>query len=84
MNFALTSSELMNYNEHTEKVPNFWKEVHTMTEMKRVTISIPDELDRKVIELRKTDERFERCSYSEIVRQMLELGMMQHRVECEG
>lgn len=45
-----------------------------MTEMKRVTISLPDEIDRRVLELRK-DDRFIRCSYSEIVRKMLEAGL---------
>ena len=45
-----------------------------MTEMKRVTVSLPDEIDKKVLELRK-DERFIRCSYSEIVRKLLEAGL---------
>lgn len=45
-----------------------------MTEMRRVTISLPEELDKKILELRK-DERFVRCSYAEIVRQMLENGL---------
>ena len=44
------------------------------TEMKRVTISLPDSIDKKVLELRK-DDRFVRCSYSEIVRKMLEAGL---------
>ena len=38
-----------------------------MTNMRRVTIPIPDELDEKLLELKKTDE-FVRCSYAEIVR----------------
>ena len=45
-----------------------------MTDMKRVTISLPDSIDRKVLELRK-DDRFVRCSYSEIVRRLLEAGL---------
>lgn len=45
-----------------------------MTEMKRVTVSLPEEIDKKVLELRK-DERFIRCSYSEIVRKLLEAGL---------
>ncbi len=45
-----------------------------MTDMKRVTVSIPDELDKKILELRK-DDRFIRCSYSEIVRCMLLAGL---------
>lgn len=46
-----------------------------MTDMKRVTISVTDEIDRRIIDLRKKDPRFERCSYAEIVRQVLALGM---------
>ena len=45
-----------------------------MTDMKRVTISLPDDIDRKVLELRK-DDRFVRCSYSELVRMLLEAGL---------
>ena len=45
-----------------------------MTDMKRVTISLPDDIDRKVLELRK-DDRFLRCSYSELVRMLLEAGL---------
>lgn len=45
-----------------------------MTEMRRVTISIPDELDKKVLELKKED-KFIRCSYSEVVRMLLQAGL---------
>lgn len=45
-----------------------------MTEMKRVTISIPAELDKKIIEMRKQDE-FVRSSYSEIVRTLIFAGL---------
>ena len=45
-----------------------------MTDMRRVTITIPDEIDKMVLSLRK-DERFARCSYSEIVRQMISAGL---------
>lgn len=45
-----------------------------MTEMKRTTISMPDELDKAVFELRKS-ERYMRCSYSEIVRTLVEIGL---------
>lgn len=44
-----------------------------MTDMRRITISLPDELDRRILELKK-DDRFIRCSYSEIVRKMLDRG----------
>lgn len=42
-----------------------------MTDMRRITIALPDEIDRRILELRK-DDRFVRCSYAEIVRQLLE------------
>lgn len=45
-----------------------------MTELRRVTITLPDAMDKAVLQLRKED-RFARCSYSEIVRQMLALGL---------
>ena len=45
-----------------------------MTSMKRVTISIPDEMDHKILAFRKT-ERFVRCSYSEIARKLMALGI---------
>lgn len=45
-----------------------------MTEMKRVTISIPPELDKKILEMRK-DDKFVRASYSEIVRTLIFAGL---------
>lgn len=45
-----------------------------MTDMKRVTVSFPDDLDAAIIALRKT-KQFERCSYSEIVRRLIERGL---------
>lgn len=45
-----------------------------MTEMKRITVAFPDEIDRAVYELRK-DDRFVKCSYSEIIRRMVALGI---------
>ena len=45
-----------------------------MTDMRRVTVSLPDSIDKQILALRK-DDRFIRCSYSEIVRQVLECGL---------
>lgn len=45
-----------------------------MTDMKRMSIAIPSELDDRILALRKTDE-FIRCSYSEIVRRIIERGL---------
>ena len=40
-----------------------------MTDMRRVTIALPDELDRRILKL-KAEDRFVRCSYSEVVRKL--------------
>lgn len=45
-----------------------------MTDMKRVTITLPDSLDAKILNLRKSDE-YVRFSYAEIVRRVLEHGL---------
>lgn len=45
-----------------------------MTNMKRTTVSFPDELTARISALRK-DERFVRCSYSELIRQLAEKGL---------
>lgn len=47
-----------------------------MTEMRRITIALPDEIDRRILELRK-DDRFVRLSYAEIVRRLLEKGLQE-------
>ena len=45
-----------------------------MTNMKRTSISFPPELAERIISLRK-DDRFVRCSYSELVRMLAEYGL---------
>lgn len=50
------------------------------TEMKRISISLPEEIDNQVIELKKTD-MYCRCSYAEIVRMLLELGLRATRAQ---
>lgn len=54
-----------------------------MTDMRRVTVSLPDELDKRILEMKK-DDRFVRCSYSEVVRQMLEFGYKTYTAERAG
>lgn len=44
-----------------------------MTDMRRMPVSLPDSLDKRILELRK-DDRFVRCSYSEIARRYLPNG----------
>lgn len=46
----------------------------TMTKMKRVTFSVPEVMAEKILLLRKDDE-FIQCSYSEIVRRLLDIGL---------
>ena len=45
-----------------------------MTDMRRITIALPDKIDKEILELRK-DNRFIRSSYAEIIRYVLELGL---------
>ena len=45
-----------------------------MTDMRRVTIPLPDEIDKRILEIKK-DDRFIRLSYAEIVRKLLEIGL---------
>lgn len=45
-----------------------------MTDMRRVTISLPEDIDKRILRLKKTN-KFVRESYSEIVRQLLLKGL---------
>lgn len=51
-----------------------------MTDMRRVTISLPDDLDKKILEVRKEDE-FSSCTYSEVVRIGLTRGLEKFSAE---
>lgn len=54
-----------------------------MADMSRRTVSLPENMEAALIELRKTD-RFCRCSYSEIVRQLIEAGLNEvEKTSCE-
>lgn len=44
-----------------------------MTDMKRVTVAIPDELDQRILDVKRRGNG--RDSYSEIVRQILDKGL---------
>jgi Arc/MetJ-type ribon-helix-helix transcriptional regulator len=50
------------------------REVKNMTDMKRTTVSLPDELVEALAELKKTDE-FKNVSYSELIRAMIQRGL---------
>ena len=54
-----------------------------MTDMRRVTVSLPDDIDKRILELRK-DDRFIRLSYAEIVRRLLEQGLKSASCWDEG
>jgi len=45
-----------------------------MTDMKRITISLTDEIDNAIVELKKTDE-FRDATYSSIIRKLVERGL---------
>ena len=44
------------------------------TEMKRVTVPMPADLDKKILDMKKSD-KFVRASYAEIVRVLLLRGL---------
>lgn len=44
-----------------------------MTEMKRMTISLPPEMENLIVQLRKTD-KYCKCSYSQIIRELIATG----------
>lgn len=45
-----------------------------MTNMKRISISFPDDIDAKIYNLRKNEE-YVKCSYSEIIRRLVRIGL---------
>ena len=53
---------------------NHFERRHTMTNMRRTSVSLPPELADRIISLRK-DDRFIKCSYSELIRQLAEFGL---------
>lgn len=54
-----------------------------MTNMKRTTVSFPAELTERIFALRR-DERYVRCSYSELIRQLVEKGLAMLNVEQDS
>ena len=45
-----------------------------MTGMRRVTVPIPNDMDKAILEMKKKDE-YVRCSYAELVRLILNRGL---------
>lgn len=45
-----------------------------MTDMKRITISLPDDIEAAINELKQSEE-FRDASYSSIIRQLVERGL---------
>lgn len=50
---------------------------------RRMSVSINEETDKKIIEMKKTDE-YCRCSYSEIIRKLIEEGIKTIEANKEG
>lgn len=46
-----------------------------MTNMRRITVSLPDDIDSRIVNLKKED-RFARASYAEVVRRLLREGLL--------
>lgn len=51
-----------------------------MTSMKRITIAFPEEVDNAILALRGNKE-FARCSYSEIVRRLVNVALDHEKSE---
>lgn len=51
-----------------------------MTEMKRMSISLPSEIEAAIVNLRKKDE-YCKCSYSEIIRILIAAGLKSGTIE---
>lgn len=49
-----------------------------MTTMRRVTFAVPPDLDKKILNLKKTS-RHAKDSYSEVVRQLVQKGLDAYR-----
>lgn len=45
-----------------------------MTDMKRLSVSIPEDISNALYDLRKTDE-YVKCSYAELIRVILRKGL---------
>lgn len=45
-----------------------------MTDMRRVTVCFPEEMNKKILDLRKTDE-YVSCTFGEIVRRLVSKGL---------
>ena len=54
-----------------------------MTDMRRVTISLPEDIDKRILDMKK-DDRFIRDSYSEVCRKLLEKGLEKANQEKDG
>jgi len=54
-----------------------------MTDMKRTSVSLPDEIVDRISELRKRDE-FRDCSYSEIIRRLVAAGLARGEASDEA
>ena len=55
-------------------------EVKTVAEERRFSITIPPNMAQALDDLRKTDE-YCRCSYAEIIRHLMRLGLEQVKAE---
>ena len=66
----------MNYNisKGSELKNLLRREVKPLTNMKRITISVPEELENAIYGLRK-QETYTRCSKSEMIRKLVEIGL---------
>ena len=53
-----------------------------MTNMRRVTFCMQDNLDKKILDLKKRDQ-YVRCTYGELLRVLLEKGLSEDAGDAE-
>ena len=73
MNFCLLLRKFRTIMKNRKKVLNR-KRGDDMTGMRRVTVPIPNDMDKAILEMKKKDE-YVRCSYAELVRLILNRGL---------
>lgn len=74
MNFGIESYEPLLYDKGRWGYELCLKGCELMTEKRRITFVIPDEMDQRILALRSHPE-FSRLTYSELIRKVLSAGI---------
>ena len=80
--FPLDISEVPNYNGDNER--KFCTKLEggdCVTNMKRVSVPVPDDIDQRILELRESSEEYAKYSYAKLVRLLLRRGLGMEAME---